>query len=126
MREPNVKSVPVPVTVVGDLHGQFYDLMELFRIAGKVCACVSVPVNHSLNARIMTTCCCVCLFDRLPIPTSTSWVTMLIVDTILWRQCAWLWLSKFGGRIEFLSFEVSQFQFMLIRIRILVWCQHLN
>jgi len=35
MREPNVKSVPVPVTVVGDLHGQFFDLMELFRIAGK-------------------------------------------------------------------------------------------
>lgn len=32
--EKNVQSVRVPVTVVGDIHGQFYDLKELFRIAG--------------------------------------------------------------------------------------------
>jgi len=32
--EPNVVLVPVPVTVVGDIHGQFYDLMELFKICG--------------------------------------------------------------------------------------------
>lgn len=32
--EKNVQPVRVPVTVVGDIHGQFYDLKELFRIAG--------------------------------------------------------------------------------------------
>lgn len=32
--EPNVLAVSAPVTVVGDIHGQLYDLKELFRIAG--------------------------------------------------------------------------------------------
>ena len=32
--EQTVQPVSTPVTVVGDIHGQFYDLQELFRIAG--------------------------------------------------------------------------------------------
>lgn len=36
MMEPNVKEVNCPVTVCGDVHGQFYDLLELFRIGGDI------------------------------------------------------------------------------------------
>lgn len=33
-KEENVISVPAPVTICGDTHGQFYDLIELFKIGG--------------------------------------------------------------------------------------------
>ncbi|XP_026191574.1 serine/threonine-protein phosphatase PP2A catalytic subunit-like [Cyclospora cayetanensis] len=32
--EPNCVCVQSPVTVAGDIHGQFYDLLELFRVGG--------------------------------------------------------------------------------------------
>ncbi|RAO69225.1 uncharacterized protein BHQ10_005237 [Talaromyces amestolkiae] len=34
MEESNIQPVSSPVTICGDIHGQFYDLLELFRVAG--------------------------------------------------------------------------------------------
>ncbi|KAH0573986.1 Serine/threonine-protein phosphatase [Spironucleus salmonicida] len=31
---PNVVNVPAPATIVGDMHGQFHDLIEIFKISG--------------------------------------------------------------------------------------------
>ena len=34
MKESNVVHIRAPVTVLGDIHGQFFDMMEIFKIGG--------------------------------------------------------------------------------------------
>ena len=36
IKEKNIVNVSSPQTIVGDIHGQFYDLIELFKIGGVV------------------------------------------------------------------------------------------
>jgi serine/threonine-protein phosphatase PPG1 len=83
MDAPNVSRISSPVTVVGDIHGQFQDLLELFRVGGPC------PLTNFLflgdyvdrgNHSVLTITLLACLNVRYPARMT------LLVSTVL--QCA--------------------------------------
>lgn len=83
MEESNIQPVSSPVTVCGDIHGQFYDLLELFRVGG------SVPET----SYIFMVC-----------DTSNLRETLLIAGTFLSRLSPCCWPSRRGIPTESRSF----------------------
>jgi len=89
LEESNIQPVSSPVTICGDIHGQFWDLLELLRKGG------SVPeTSYIFMARSMFYACLgPSEIAARPTPpfgltlTLHSRVILLTGDTIVWRQC---------------------------------------
>ncbi|KIW06898.1 serine/threonine-protein phosphatase [Verruconis gallopava] len=54
MEESNIQPVRTPVTVCGDIHGQFYDLLELFRVAGGMPDHKPMPATSPISVKTIS------------------------------------------------------------------------
>ena len=114
-QEANVTHVKAPVVVVGDTHGQFHDLLEIFKIAGSpskrgcasgpphACCVQTRPSQLPKRPAASAAACvdplaCLCLppsMQAAPLtPTICSWGTTWTAATTAWRLCAWWWRSR--------------------------------
>ena len=64
--ERNVLAIDDPITVVGDIHGQFYDLLKILEVGG------DPEVKKYIKCTFLGT---------------YSWETTLIADRFLSKQC---------------------------------------
>lgn len=49
-KDPIVLQVSVPVVIVGDVHGQFFDLLEIFRMVGRAPVDWSEPSSRTTSS----------------------------------------------------------------------------
>lgn len=97
MKESNVIHIAAPVTVVGDIHGQFFDMLEIFKIGG-FCPNTNYlflgtgPPHRSVSVKAVLT-----------------WRqgTMSIVGCSVWKRSRCWSASSYDTRIAFTSSEAT-------------------
>ncbi|KAG6407900.1 hypothetical protein SASPL_130900 [Salvia splendens] len=132
VEEWNVQPVKCPVTVCGDIHGQFYDLIELFRIGGdapdtnylfmgdyvvnlrKWQGCVFVPTSKPIPL------CTVSIMAGVTIPNCIDFVVVFVMYGF-YDEC----LRKYGNANVWKSFtDLFDYLPLTALIESQVFCLH--
>ncbi|KAL4063876.1 Metallo-dependent phosphatase-like protein [Scleroderma citrinum] len=88
LEESNIQPVSTPVTICGDIHGQFWDLLELLRQGG------SVPETSYIFMACRVSLCAETV--RTDETRGAHRVISWIGDIIAWRLSHYCWHSKQG------------------------------